>query len=516
MSVEVSAMLALALGRPLGARDIAWPAVFEIARKERCAPLAWLRSGSAIRDAAPADIVAAWRAEVMSAVSLADFWQELLEQTLSQLEGSGVDATVLKGLPLSHKLYGNGAARPSSDLDLHVPLPQRAAAHDALLAAGWRWRIGTAPHEAGYIKEHGERAAVLEVHSSLLDDCLVAHLPFRAPGRTRVAVGARAIAAHDDDQLPAYLATHLAKHAMPPMLWFVDFHELWERLDGEARSRAWDAARVARAERYLAWAIDRKADIAAAAGGDSSALQRLGFSQGARSDEHNAARVARLSSTRMDAVRVAAAWLLPGEARKDWREIRRVISHRAALIVRRAVGTRRSYVNLASGDVAVPAPQRSIVLGAGDFAAIVNELSPRDARLSIRATGTSMRPSLEPGTTIVLAPRSSRAIAVGDVVLAMTRRGSYVLHRVCALGDGWVQTQGDANSRADTPVPLEAVAAIAEAMLVDGAERPIPAARAIRLRRLVRTAVARSLRRGDARTPPTPSTSFPRRSVGVR
>lgn len=513
MSVEVSAMLALALGRPLGERDISWPAVFDIARKERCAPLAWFRSASAIRDAAPADVVAAWRAEVMSAVSLADFWQGLLEQTLSQLEGSGVDATVLKGLPLSHKLYGHGAARPCSDLDLYVELPQRAAAHDALLAAGWRWRIGSAPHEAGYIKEHGERAAVLEVHSSLLDDCLVAHLPFRAPGRTRVAVGARAIAAHDDDQLPAYLATHLAKHAMPPMLWFVDFHELWERLDDEARSHAWDAARVARAERYLAWAVDRKADVAAAASGESAALQRLGFSQGTRSDEHNAARVARLSSTPMDALRVAGAWLLPGEARNDWREIHRVISHRAALIVRRAAGTRRSYVKLASRDIAVRVPPRSIVLGAGDFAAIVNELSPRQARFSIRATGTSMRPSLEPGTTIVLAPRSGRSLAVGDVVLAMTHRGSCVLHRVCALGDGWVQTQGDANSRADTPVPVESVIAVAEGMLVGGLEHPIPAAHGIRLRRFVRAALAWRPRRRGGRTT---STSFLDRSVGAR
>ena len=516
MSAEASAMLALALGKPLGERELSWRAVFEIARKERCAPLAWLRSASMIRAAAPADVVAAWRTEAMWAISLADFWQGLLSETLAQLERSGVSPTVLKGLPLSQKLYGNVAARPCSDLDLHIPLAQRAAAHDALLAAGWRWRIGRAPDEAGYVRERGARMAILEVHSSLLDDGLVAHLPFAAPGRTQLAVGSLAVAAHDDDQLPAFLATHLAKHAMPPMLWFIDFHAFWDRLDQDERSRAWDAAHAARAERYLRWALDRNDDIVAAAGGDSAAIKRLGFSRGTRADRHNAARVAWLSSTPIDALRVASAWLLPDVARGDWREIRRVVAHRAAMIVRRAAGTRRSYASIGSEDTPAPPQRRSIVLGAGDFAAIVAELSPSRARFSIRASGTSMRPSLEPGTMVVLSPHSQRVPAVGDVVLAMTRRGSYVLHRVCAVGQGWVQTQGDANSRADDPVPVESVAAFAEAMLVGGVERPIPAARPIRLRRFLRATVGRRLRLGDARVPQGTGGPFQRRSVGVR
>lgn len=117
---------------------------------------------------------------------------------------------------------------------------------------------------------------------------------------------------------------------------------------------------------------------------------------------------------------------------------------------------------------------------------------------------------------VVLTPRSRRSVAIGDVVLAMTRRGSYVLHRVRAAGDGWVQTQGDANSRPDRPVPVESVAAVAEAMLIGGVERPIPAARAIRLRRFVRAAIAWPLHRRAAQSPPPAGNSFLHRSVGVR
>lgn len=515
MNAEVSAMLGLALGRPLGGHDVSWPAIFEIARSERCAPLAWFRSAPVIRREAPAAVVDAWRVEGMSSVRLADFWQRLLDETLTHLEGSRVDAMVLKGLPLAQKLYGNIAARPCADLDLHVPLTQRAVAHETLLAAGWRWRVGRAPNEAGYIKEDGERAAVLEVHSALMDDGLVAHLPFAAPRSVRLALGTRSVTVHDDDQLPAFLATHLAKHAMPPILWFVDFHELWERLDSDDRSRAWEAARAARAERYLGWAIDRQADIAAAAGGDSVALQRLGFGKSSRSDGHNAVRVARLASTRIDLLRVAGAWLLPSAARGNWREIRRVLSHRAAWIARRATGTRRVYPKAAS-EVAVSVQPRSIVLGAGGFAEIIEKLSSRDTRFAIRATGTSMRPSLEPGTTVILCPRSGRSIEIGDVVLAMTRRGCFVLHRVRAVGEGWVQTQGDANSRPDCPVPLECVAAVAEAIVIGGVEYPVPSARAIRLRRFLRTTLTWRPRSRGGRTAHAASASFLWRARGDR
>jgi hypothetical protein len=78
---------------------------------------------------------------------------------------------------------------------------------------------------------------------------------------------------------------------------------------------------------------------------------------------------------------------------------------------------------------------------------------------------------------------------VGDVVLALLPRGTYVLHRVRRSGRGWVQTQGDANADADTAVPTSSVVAIAEAIVVRGGERPIPAALRLRTRRLVTDAV---------------------------
>lgn len=485
MSAEVSAALALALGIPIEGRELSWPLVLRVAQRERCAALAWLRSAAVIRARAPANVVAAWRVEAMSAIDLAEFWQRVLVETLSSLTAEGVQAVVLKGLPLAQRLYGNAAARPCADLDLYVPGPRREAAHRALVAAGWRWRIGVAPGEAGYTTERGRRTVLLEVHSSLLDDPLVAHLPFSPPGARALDLGGVQVAAHDDAQLPAYLATHLAKHAMPPLLWFIDFLELWSALSPAERDAAWAAARVARARRYLAWAVDRSGDIAAAARFEPLALARLGIGERGRADGHSAARVARLAAGASDALRVVTGWLSPTRASGEWAALPLLLADRVRKLAWRTLGTRRSYADAEPRPAQVAPSRRAVVFDARDFHAIVDELSRQDARFSIRATGHSMQPSLAPGTLVMLAPRRERSLTVGDVVLARTKRGTYLLHRVRRIGADWVETQGDANMLPDERVPIGAVAAIAEAVVVDGRERGIPAARGIRARRLV-------------------------------
>ena len=491
MGLEVSAALALALGKPVDGRELSWPLVLQIARRERCAALGWFRSAATIRDLAPAEVSAEWRREALSAISLAEFWAAVIAETCGQLAEARAGACVLKGLPLSRRLYGSDAARPCSDLDLYIPADRRATAHQRLLAAGWTWRIGTAPAEAGYTRDYGERTALLEVHSHLLDDALVAHLPFVAPTARKEEIGGISVEVHDDAQLPGFLATHLAKHAMPPLLWFIDLHELWSALPDAERTRAARAARGARASRYLDWARARSRDLVAAADFDPAGLRALGLTGASRVDGHNAFRVATLAGGPVDALRVAAGWLAPRHVDREWSAVRRLLIERVVKAARGAVARRRSYRDTTPAPAAAQSAPRAIACDAGEFHSIARELSSHGARFTIRATGSSMRPSLAPGTSVVLAPCNRRPISVGDVVLVRTDRGTYLLHRVCAAGAGWVQTQGDANSLPDAPVSREAVTAIAESMLVDGAERPIPRARIVRARRIARRCLRR-------------------------
>lgn len=484
-------MLALTLGRPVGERAFSWSSALELARAERCAALAWIRSGDTIRRFAPAGIARAWRHEALRIAATSSFWEELLDSVMASLDAARVQPIVLKGIPLAQRLYGDSAARPCADLDLYVPAEQRAAAHDALVAAGWRWRLGDAPREANYVVQSKGREAILEVHSSLLDDGLVAHLPLPAPQSRGVWIGQRAIPAHDDDILPGFLATHLAKHAMPPLLWFIDFRALWSSLDESARRDAAAAAHAARVQRYLRWALRRAAAIDEAASGSLEALAVLGIVESGRGDRHNAARVMLLSSTLPDAIRVARAWLAPAELGGDWRQLRKLLETRFAKLSRRRVGQLRTYDGQ-RGPVEARGELRALAIDSDGFDSLVKELSLRDASFWIRVSGSSMQPSISAGAAVRLTSARTRGVTLDDVVLARAAptpdgRAAHILHRVRRVHGDWVHLQGDANAGPDRPVRSSAILAFADAIMVGNEVRPIPRARVARLVRRMRS-----------------------------
>lgn len=495
MERDVAALLALTLGFPLREQPVDWRNMLDLARGERCAPLAWLRSANAIRGAAPADVTVAWRAEAMSAISLAGFWRSVTAETVAALRAAGVEPIVLKGLPLGERLYGDVAARPCADLDLYIGLAARSAAHGALIANGWRWRRGEAPRESGYRLDRAGREAVLEVHSSLLDDGLVAHLPFAQP-RARIEGGENgAVASHDDSQLPAFLATHLAKHTKPPLLWFVDLATLWGSLDAPARRDAWAAARSARAHQYLAWSLKRLCDLDAAVAGDDDAVRRLGFRAGGRRELHSAIRVALYAATPADALRVAGAWLVPPDARGSVSAIGGLFVARVQKALGRiawmwhaaAVRT-RSSIRLERGRNEPTEAKPSLSVNEAEFASLVGDLIARGTRFAIRARGVSMLPAIPAGAVVSLAPADTESTKVGIVVLTKTASSGYVLHRVSRVGGGLVQTWGDGNMRPDPELPLASVVACAVGLVVDGREREIPPAEGRTVRRLIAAA----------------------------
>lgn len=98
---------------------------------------------------------------------------------------------------------------------------------------------------------------------------------------------------------------------------------------------------------------------------------------------------------------------------------------------------------------------------AGDVVALVRDLLARDGEVRWVARGRSMRGSVPDGAAVRLVPPPPGGPAPGDVAMAVLPDGRLVLHRVVAVGDGTVRLRGDACRRADPPVPVAAVVAVA-------------------------------------------------------
>ena len=309
-----SAMLRLTLGEPVTGDDPNWERVFELAVRERCAPLAWHRGAAEIRKAAPLSIVARWRGVAVEAQRHGAWHLGLLADVVSRLESHGVRACVLKGPPLSLRLYGDSTVRASADLDLFIPERSRDSARQILYAAGWQVIEGSIPWTETLSLATGEQTCFLEVHSSIADLNLL-HLRLPEPGVVRRTVDGHSLPVHEDSLLPAYLATHAAKHMPVALIYYVDFLALWRSLGPSDQQEALDAARRAKLSKYLAWAWRRAQAVEAAGAGNRAALRLLDIGPSGRRGFHAIFRDILLAETPFDATRAAAAWLFPPHLR---------------------------------------------------------------------------------------------------------------------------------------------------------------------------------------------------------
>src|SRR5687768_1842418 len=165
-----------------------WDLLYELSARERIATLGWLRSEALIRRLAPREVTERWRGHAFAAARESAMQASELGTLLAQLRLGGIEAVVLKGLPLSVRLYGDASVRPCSDVDLFVADAERARAHRLLLASGWRHVKGLAPSEGSYQLPTPAHQGNLEVHSQLLDDALLAHHRVPEPERAVVDV----------------------------------------------------------------------------------------------------------------------------------------------------------------------------------------------------------------------------------------------------------------------------------------------------------------------------------------
>ena len=316
-SEAASIALGLALGRDIDHAGVAdWPRVHAVARTERLAALAWLRSGEAIRRHAPPELVGRWRAESVAAAELADR-QLLALRDIARSEGeNGEIPFVLKGLPLADFLYADASVRVSCDIDLFVDEARRAAVHRMLTALGWEHWHGAAPYDASYRQTGSEGTLFLEVHSLLASEAL-AHCPLTPDGGRLWSRDGLTVRTLDGPLSAVYLAANLTKHATPSLMSYVDLATVWTTLSAEQRTTTHRLAEKARLGRCLRWALGRAHALPAAATGDGAALRALGFRGEERTSAHALLRLIWLADGPTDAARIIGTWTWPRSLRSS-------------------------------------------------------------------------------------------------------------------------------------------------------------------------------------------------------
>lgn len=471
---DVAAAAAWVLRLALGAGESGpprtpadWPLVFEIALRERCASLAWLRSGEVVRRQAPPGVVARWRAHVLRDHTYRERQFDALRDALAALRNARIDAVVLKGAPLADRLYGDPFARPSGDLDLLVAPAERPRARAALIDAEWRHVGGEAPWEEVFTNGDAAAQVHLELHESLTDNEL-AHLPWPAPQTAVVSLAGVTMRVPAGPTLATYLAAHLARHQLPPLLWIVDFATLWGAFSARERRDAASAAQRIRAGRYLAWAVSLSEDADRAASGDRVALERLGFSDRGRRDSHAMLRLLRGAENARDAARILAAWIRPPASGGGPRGFTARIGDRARKRIGRILSREERYLGVAErvpGEAELP---RALELEPADLVALVTDVVGRGGAMWIRARGRSMLPTIPSGAPVRVAPLENGVARAGDVVLGVLPTGVPALHRVRDVLASGVRLRGD-NALADDPVlPLDRILARVDLVSVDG------------------------------------------------
>jgi hypothetical protein len=151
-----------------------------------------------------------------------------LDQALEALAAAGVRTVALKGPLLGERLYGSGAARLSSDIDLLVLPAELDRAAAALAAIGYR---SGAQREARYYREHTHHVILRRAHSPDIElhfrlstgfGVTLPAEPSFARARRYVTHSGRSswILAPEDEFL--YLAVHAAGHCFYNLCWLYD------------------------------------------------------------------------------------------------------------------------------------------------------------------------------------------------------------------------------------------------------------------------------------------------------
>ena len=268
---------------------------------------------------------------------------DLLRAATEALGAAGVEAVVLKGLPLGDRLYGDPFVRCSADIDLHVPASQRARASAVLGALGWRINDGQAPWHQTWSTWRSDVAYYLELHSSLVSDHPM-HLAAPRPAPSRRAS-------------PASRCAHMRE---------ISLRRTWRCTSRRTRCRlccGWWTSRRSGPLYRRSTAFGRRPLRGARACPDTwsgrgnaaiwctgwrwairEALGTLGVAPDHRHDVHSIWRHLSLAASTADRARVLAAFLIPRRVRGDLRALAQYTLARLRTRLLSLAGATRAYL----------------------------------------------------------------------------------------------------------------------------------------------------------------------------
>lgn len=104
--------------------------------------------------------------------------------------------------------------------------------------------------------------------------------------------------------------------------------------------------------------------------------------------------------------------------------------------------------------------ERIIILSLEELSPILSHLLEQGRTVTIQVTGTSMLPLwMHRRDQVVLGHCAEGCLKKGDIVLYRRENGQYVLHRIMKLYDREMSLCGDAQSKLEKNVPVDAVIA---------------------------------------------------------
>jgi len=89
------------------------------------------------------------------------------------------------------------------------------------------------------------------------------------------------------------------------------------------------------------------------------------------------------------------------------------------------------------------------------FDVFAQEILARGICLRFKACGSSMHPFIQDGDTIIIEPKTTSELNIGDVIFYRRPQGSYIAHRLIKKnGSASFITKGDNLCSFDNPVPI--------------------------------------------------------------
>jgi hypothetical protein len=236
------------------AKDLDWSIFFSLCSHHRVVPLVY-RALSTAGAEVPASTIAALKAGATeNALSVMRYLAHT-RRLCDLLQQAGVPPRVLKGVPLSQRVYADPSLRDVGDIDLLIAAGMEETADNVLLAEGFRRSDPAAPltprrrrswrkHGKTYTYRSDRNDFEIDLHWRLFRN---PHMPGNALAESgvdeQVALGEISLAVLPLDRTFLYLCVHGALDGWFRFKSLVDIAAMWQRFADEQRTALADQAR---------------------------------------------------------------------------------------------------------------------------------------------------------------------------------------------------------------------------------------------------------------------------------